>query len=40
VLRLAADGLWFTEMFGLGTLEPELRDEVARRLESLIGGTP
>lgn len=32
LVRLAADGLWFSEMFGLGTLDGELRDSVIRRL--------
>lgn len=32
IVRLAADGLWFSEMFGLGRLDGELRDNVIRRL--------
>ncbi|WP_151734075.1 TetR/AcrR family transcriptional regulator [Paenibacillus tengchongensis] len=32
VIRLAADGLWFAEMFGLGRLDPGLRDQVLQRL--------
>ena len=37
VVRLAADGLWLTELFGLAPLSPELRRQVADELESLIG---
>ncbi|WP_150274007.1 TetR/AcrR family transcriptional regulator [Paenibacillus tepidiphilus] len=32
IIRLAADGLWFAEMFGLGKLEKPHRDRVLHRL--------
>lgn len=32
VLRLAADGLWFSEIFGLAPLDDELRKKVLERL--------
>ncbi|WP_249899213.1 TetR/AcrR family transcriptional regulator [Paenibacillus sp. PK3_47] len=32
IVRLAADGLWFSEMFGFGKLEPALREQVIREL--------
>ncbi len=35
VARLAADGLWLAELFGLGPLQPELRQAVAEVLEAL-----
>jgi AcrR family transcriptional regulator len=35
VIRLAADGLWLTEMFGLSGLDPRLRDQVRTTLEQL-----
>lgn len=37
VVRLAADGLWLTELFGLAPLPPDLRRRVEAELESLIG---
>lgn len=35
VARLAADGLWLSELFGLGPLEPALRKKVAHYLDGL-----
>jgi AcrR family transcriptional regulator len=35
VIRLAADGLWLTEMFGLSGLDPQLREQVRATLERL-----
>ncbi|AIQ35767.1 TetR/AcrR family transcriptional regulator [Paenibacillus sp. FSL R5-0345] len=32
IVRLAADGLWYSEMFGLGVLEDELRTKVIQDL--------
>ncbi|WP_226582625.1 TetR/AcrR family transcriptional regulator [Halobacillus litoralis] len=32
ILRLAVDGLWLSEIFGLGTLSRELREKVLERL--------
>lgn len=32
IVRLAADGLWYSEMFGLGVLDDELRAKVIRKL--------
>lgn len=32
VVRLAADGLWFTEIFGVGNLDKELREKVIQYL--------
>ena len=35
VARLAADGLWLCELFGLAGLTPQLRDQVRAELERL-----
>lgn len=35
ILRLAADGLWFSEIFGLAPLEEERRQKVLKRLVQL-----
>ncbi|NQX71644.1 TetR/AcrR family transcriptional regulator [Paenibacillus alba] len=35
LVRLAADGLWFAEMFGLGKLDDELREKVLRELSAM-----
>lgn len=32
IVRLAADGLWYSEMFGLGVLNEELRNKVIQEL--------
>lgn len=32
ILRLAVDGLWLSEIFGLGTLDPEMRKRVLQTL--------
>lgn len=32
IVRLAADGLWYSEMFGLGVLDEELRTKVIQEL--------
>jgi len=32
IVRLAADGLWYAEIFGLGVLDDELRSKVIREL--------
>jgi AcrR family transcriptional regulator len=32
IVRLAADGLWYSEMFGLGVLEVEIRKKVIQEL--------
>lgn len=32
IVRLAADGLWYSEMFGLGVLDDELRTKVIHEL--------
>ncbi|SFJ87158.1 transcriptional regulator, TetR family [Halobacillus dabanensis] len=32
IIRLAVDGLWLSEIFGLGTLPPTLREQVLERL--------
>lgn len=32
IVRLAADGLWFSEMFSLGNLDAELREKVIQEL--------
>ncbi|OMC80461.1 TetR family transcriptional regulator [Paenibacillus odorifer] len=32
IVRLAADGLWYSEMFGLGALDKDLRDKVIKEL--------
>lgn len=32
IVRLAADGLWFSEMYGLGVLDDELRTKVIREM--------
>jgi AcrR family transcriptional regulator len=37
VARLAADGLWLTELFGLGPLDPTLREQVHAELLRLVG---
>ncbi len=41
VVRLAADGLWMNDVFGLPVLEPEERARVLRKLEALtrLGGS-
>ncbi len=40
VLRLAADGLWLTELFGLGTVSPDLRRRVEEELNRLSREVP
>ncbi|WP_082232735.1 TetR/AcrR family transcriptional regulator [Halobacillus massiliensis] len=35
ILRLAVDGLWLSEIFGLGPLNPSLRKKVLERLQEL-----
>ncbi|MFC5649528.1 TetR/AcrR family transcriptional regulator [Paenibacillus solisilvae] len=35
LVRLAADGLWLSEMFGLGKLNDDLREKVIRSLKDL-----
>lgn len=35
ILRLAVDGLWLSEIFGLGQLPPKLRKQVLQRLTEL-----
>ena len=40
VARLAADGLWLAELFGLGPLDPGLRDRVAGVLIDLTRESP
>lgn len=37
VVRLAADGLWLVELFGLGPLPPDLRADVVAELGRLAG---
>ncbi|HBS45599.1 MAG TPA: TetR family transcriptional regulator, partial [Paenibacillus sp.] len=32
IVRMAADGLWYSEMFGLGVLDDELRTKVIHEL--------
>ncbi|MFF2019932.1 TetR/AcrR family transcriptional regulator [Paenibacillus sp. NPDC058177] len=32
IIRLAADGLWFSEMYGLGVLDDELRTKVIQEM--------
>jgi AcrR family transcriptional regulator len=36
IARLAADGLWLTELFGLGPLDPELRRRVHAELLRMV----
>ncbi|SDX51841.1 transcriptional regulator, TetR family [Marininema mesophilum] len=36
IVRLASDGLWFAEMFGLSPLDKEMRDKVHSELTKLI----
>ncbi|MFF2907877.1 TetR family transcriptional regulator [Paenibacillus sp. NPDC057934] len=38
IIRLAADGLWFTELFGMAQLDEKLRDQVFEQLISWSGG--
>ncbi|WP_091997905.1 TetR/AcrR family transcriptional regulator [Paraburkholderia lycopersici] len=40
ICRLAADGLWISELLGYQNMPPRLRDEVVRQLEqlALVGG--
>lgn len=35
IVRLAVDGLWLAELFGLGPLAPELREQVIRKLRTM-----
>nr|WP_107727533.1 TetR/AcrR family transcriptional regulator [Desmospora activa] len=35
IVRLAADGLWFAEIFGMGNLDEELREKVIRYLKEM-----
>ncbi|GED70442.1 TetR family transcriptional regulator [Brevibacillus reuszeri] len=35
IIRLAIDGLWFCDMFGLTSVEPELREKVLNELVAL-----
>lgn len=35
IARLAADGLWLCELFGLADLSPQLRDQVRAELEEM-----
>ena len=39
LVRLAADGLWFTELLGLAPLDPQLRASVREELLALADGT-
>ena len=32
IIRLAADGLWYSEYLGVGRLSPELREKVIQAL--------
>jgi hypothetical protein len=36
IARLAADGLWLCELFGLGSLDPELRRRVHAELLRMV----
>lgn len=36
IVRLATDGLWFSELFGLAPIQSELREEVFNKLNELI----
>lgn len=40
VVRLAADGLWMNEAFGITPLAPEAREEAVRRLYEMTRSTP
>lgn len=37
IVRLAVDGLWMVELFGLAPPDGETRDKVLRALHALIG---
>ncbi len=36
IVRLATDGLWFSELFGLAPIQSELRNEVFEKLNELV----
>ncbi|CAH1202760.1 HTH-type transcriptional regulator BetI [Paenibacillus plantiphilus] len=36
IVRLAADGLWFSELFGLGKIDEDLREKVIHSLRNMI----
>ncbi|WP_246793472.1 TetR/AcrR family transcriptional regulator [Burkholderia perseverans] len=38
ICRLAADGLWISELLGYQNLSPALRDEIVRQLEGMTAG--
>ena len=40
LMRLAADGLWFTELFGLAPLDEHLRAAVREELLAQLPGAP
>ncbi|MBL8931058.1 MAG: TetR family transcriptional regulator [Kineosporiaceae bacterium] len=40
IARLAADGLWLCELFGIDGLSPQLREQVAHRLRLLVDHAP
>ena len=40
LVRLAADGLWFTELLGLAPLDPGLRSSVSEELMTLLEESP
>ncbi len=40
IVRLAAEGLWLADLFGLAVLEPELRRQVLNRLREFTRRTP
>jgi len=37
IIRLAVDGLWMVELFGLAPPEPDMREKVLRALDALAG---
>jgi hypothetical protein len=39
IVRLAVDGLWMVELFGLAPPDAETRENVLRALQALIDGT-
>jgi len=36
IVRLATDGMWFAEIFGLAPIDKELREKVFEKLQNII----
>ncbi|WP_454191812.1 hypothetical protein [Paenibacillus sp. Marseille-Q7038] len=36
IVRLAADGLWFSEIYGLGKMDEDTKEKVIKKLHDMI----